>query len=107
MNTIELEGLLAVVAKSSATSKCHVLKAYPRYFREVKAGNKLFEIRLNNRDYKKGDSVILLQSHGSSDSINESIPCRFLVAEITYVTDFEQKEGWVVFGIKLLAMENK
>ena len=107
MNAAELEFLIAVVANTSGASKCHVLKIYPRYFREVEAGNKLFEIRLNDRDFKKGDSVILLQNFGSPDIVNRAIPCKLLIAEITYVTNFEQKEGWVVFGIKPLAMESK
>jgi hypothetical protein len=39
--------------------KTHILKIHPEYFKEVKSGKKTFEVRLNDRDYKVGDLVIL------------------------------------------------
>ena len=88
-------------------SKHHDLKTSPTYFSEVRVGNKPFEIRLNDRDFKKLDTVTL----------KEYIPRGFLTAgrytgeeltfTITYVTTFEQKENWVVFGIKPLHTESK
>jgi len=88
-------------------SKHHDLKIEPTYFVEVLAGNKLFEIRRNDRDFKKLDTVTL----------KEYIPRGFLTASrytgeeltftITYVSTFEQKANWVVFGIKPLHTESK
>ena len=87
--------------------KHHDLKIDPTYFAEVLAGNKLFETRRNDRDFKKLDTVTL----------KEYIPRGFLTASrytgeeltftITHVTTFEQKENWVVFGIKPLHTESK
>ena len=37
----------------------HHLKTWPEYFLEVRAGNKYFELRKNDRDFKQGDTVIL------------------------------------------------
>ena len=37
----------------------HFLKCWPEYFREVKAGRKLFEIRVNDRGYAVGDKLCL------------------------------------------------
>lgn len=37
----------------------HRLKTWPVYFKEVKSGEKTFEFRKNDRDFKTGDTVIL------------------------------------------------
>lgn len=37
----------------------HELKILPQYYEEVKAGNKNFELRKNDRDYMEHDTVIL------------------------------------------------
>ena len=52
--------------------KQHELKINPVYFKEVKNGNKTFEVRKNDRDFRQGDIVHLrewteeLGYHGSS-----------------------------------------
>ncbi|MEM5599315.1 DUF3850 domain-containing protein [Niallia circulans] len=37
----------------------HFLKIQPQYFEEVRNGNKSFEIRKNDRDFKVGDTLYL------------------------------------------------
>lgn len=37
----------------------HELKILPQYYKEVKEGNKNFELRKNDRDYKEHDTIIL------------------------------------------------
>ncbi|ELB2078489.1 DUF3850 domain-containing protein [Vibrio parahaemolyticus] len=66
--------------------KVHQAKIKPEYLNAIIDGKKTFEIRKNDRDYRVGDWVRL--SDGS----------RFIVVRITYLTDFEQKEGYVVFS---------
>lgn len=44
----------------------HYLKTWPTYFNAVKNGSKKFEIRLNDRDYRSGDILVL----------EEFIPCK-------------------------------
>ena len=39
--------------------KTHTLKTYPQYFQQSWNGNKPFEVRLNDRHYEVGDTVIL------------------------------------------------
>jgi len=39
--------------------KTHIIKLLPGYFKAVKEGVKTCEIRINDRDYKVGDTCIL------------------------------------------------
>ncbi len=40
-------------------TKVHDLKIHPEYFAPVVAGKKRVEVRINNRDYNAGDTLIL------------------------------------------------
>jgi len=74
----------------------HLLKTDIQYYRAAERGDKPFEIRLNDRGYQKGDIVNLLpyEEGGYVE------PYDGLKFEITYVIGFQQKENWVVFGIR-------
>jgi len=68
-------------------------------------GTKQFDIRNNNDSgFQKGDVVVL---HEFDTEIWEGgVKCgsytgRSVTADITYVTNYEQKPGFVVFGIEL------
>jgi len=37
----------------------HFLKTWAEYFEAVKSGNKTFEVRVNDRDFKVGDILVL------------------------------------------------
>ncbi len=39
--------------------KTHILKTWPEYFDATWKGDKAFELRVNDRDYKAGDKLIL------------------------------------------------
>lgn len=69
----------------------HEIKIENQYMRAKVIGDKPFEIRCNDRGYQKGDTITYL---------NTRVP--FIeyegIWEITYVTGFNQKENWVVFG---------
>jgi hypothetical protein len=39
----------------------HHLKLHPKYFAEVIAGRKPFEIRFDDRNYRVGDTVVLME----------------------------------------------
>lgn len=74
----------------------HNLKTWPQYFRAVQNGSKPFEIRDNtDRNFQVGDFVILHEW----DPVDERYVGPKITQMITYVTDFEQKPGYVVFGI--------
>ncbi|WP_430618248.1 ASCH/PUA domain-containing protein [Enterococcus sp. DIV1054d] len=70
------------------------LKILPEYFEAVTSGRKQFEIRKNDRDYKIGD-VLHLREWTGKNYTGDSYK-----AEITYITDYAQKDGYVVLGIK-------
>ncbi|WP_267570650.1 DUF3850 domain-containing protein [Enterococcus faecalis] len=72
----------------------HELKILPEYFEAVVSGNKRFEIRKNDRNYKKGD-ILRLNEYQDGQYTGD-----VHVAEITYITDYGQQDGYVVLGIK-------
>ena len=77
----------------------HELKIQPCYFNAILSGDKLFEIRRNNdRGFQKGDTVTLREC--DLGLIHTLYSGREINAEITYVTNYEQKPEFVVFGIK-------
>ena|SRR5437868_4853969 len=47
---------------------CHDLKAHPKPFGAVRDGRKWFEIRLNDRDYREGDIVMLREFIADPDA---------------------------------------
>ncbi|WP_223320087.1 DUF3850 domain-containing protein [Leuconostoc mesenteroides] len=90
--------------------KIHELKLDTFYFEDVKSGVKTFEIRKNDRDFKVGDVLALSRfedgsykhlvkyiSEYESVDIHEADTIFF---DITYITDYEQKDGYVVMGIE-------
>lgn len=73
----------------------HNLKTWPEFFRVVASGQKPFEIRQNNRDFQVGDTLVL-QEYDLVDGYTGKV----VRAEVTYITDWQQKEGYVVMGIR-------
>ncbi len=59
----------------------HYLKTWPEFFKEIKSGDKPFEVRKNDRDFKKGDTLYLMEY----DPIKESYTGRTLCFEAGYI----------------------
>lgn len=72
----------------------HTLKLLPEFFEEVLNGNKNFEIRKNDRGFHKGDRLVL------KEWVNGKYTERGIIADVTLVVDYEQKDGYVVMGIR-------
>jgi len=71
----------------------HNLKISEPYLKAKLEGNKLFEIRRNDRGYQKGDTVVYDEYVSLDDHFEHTF-------EITYVCNYLQKENHVVFGEK-------
>ncbi|EOS7971934.1 DUF3850 domain-containing protein [Enterococcus hirae] len=73
----------------------HELKILPEYFEAVTSGRKRFEIRKNDRNFQIGDQLILKEWN------KEGFTGRSYQSEIMYITDYMQKNGYVVLGIRV------
>lgn len=87
----------------------HKLKCWPKYFADVRAGVKTFEVRRNDREYVTGDVITLCEfaihpenDHRSALSDGEYTGETETVI-VTYVTALPEldalKPGWVILGI--------
>ncbi|EIA7337258.1 DUF3850 domain-containing protein [Listeria monocytogenes] len=81
-------------------SKTHELKILSEYFWDIAEGRKTFEIRKNDRDFQVGDILILREW----DDMDTGL---YTVVEVVYMTDYEQKDGFVVLGIVLKEEEEE
>ncbi|MCJ8215434.1 DUF3850 domain-containing protein [Aeromonas veronii] len=72
----------------------HELKILTAYYPRVLDGSKPFEIRLNDRNFQEGDTVTLNEWDG------ERYTGRRVTRLITFVTDYAQQPGYVVFGMR-------
>jgi len=77
----------------------HDLKCQQSFFQKIWDGDKTFEIRKNDRDYREADVLRLNEVKGLGDCYTG----RKIWARVVYLTDFEQRPGYVVMGISVLA----
>ena len=72
----------------------HEIKILPEYFSAHRCGLKTFEIRKNDSDYQVVDVVVLkeweIRGHFYTGAE--------ITGVISYITDYEQQDGYVVFG---------
>lgn len=75
----------------------HELKIFPEFFSAVCTGVKRAELRKNDRDYRVGDTLHLLETpRGSCHSTGE-----FINATITHIADVgEWMPGYVLLSVK-------
>ena len=75
----------------------HELKILPKYFDDVKIGQKTFEVRKNDRDFKEGDMLALNEFDPINGYTGNSI-----VVYVDYMMNDPEyiKEGYVIMGIK-------
>jgi len=74
----------------------HYLKTWPKYFVDVKEGRKKFEIREDDRGFQMGD-ILILQEY---DPKIKKYTGEEVSMKVIYITDFAQKEKFVVLGIE-------
>lgn len=74
----------------------HELKILPSFFASVVSGEKTFEICKNDREFNVGDRLRLLEWDGDSYTEDEAY------ADVTYMTDYQRRAGYVVLGIRII-----
>lgn len=72
----------------------HELKILPEYFNAVVVGRKTFEIRKNDRNFLVDDVLLLKEFQDGTFTGRETLQ------QVTYLTDYEQKNNYVVLAIK-------
>ena len=81
----------------------HNLKTWTEYFNKIDFGEKKFEIRYNDRGFKVGD-ILILQEYDKFKSVFTGEVRAF---KVDYITDYNQKEGYVVMSISPIAKEEE
>ncbi|PEC62928.1 DUF3850 domain-containing protein [Bacillus toyonensis] len=76
----------------------HNLKINKEFFSPVVEQIKTFEIRRNDRGFQVGDKIVL----NEWDDRNKQYTGKKVNGEITYITNYEQKENYVVFSFRLI-----
>lgn len=77
----------------------HELKTWVPYFQAVKSGKKKFEVRINDRDYKLGDTLILKEY----DDENYTYTGNTLTVKVIYTLhggNFGVQEGFILMDIE-------
>ncbi len=79
----------------------HSIKIEQKYLVRILTGEKLFEVRLNDRDYQVGDTLHFLPLE-NKDGVNAyDIRSPLPEYKITYIHNFlGMADGYVVLGIK-------
>lgn len=85
----------------------HELKTWKEYFEEVFVGHKNFEVRKNDRDFKIGDTLILIEvdfgGNGMSEHDLTLIPTgRTLARGVSYILQggkFGVEKDYVVMSL--------
>lgn len=82
--------------KNGAFSKIriHELKIHSHEYTAQKSGIKSFDIRFNDRDFKVGDIVLLIESEDDKPT------GRSFEKVITYISNYAQQNGYVVLSLK-------
>lgn len=82
----------------------HQLKILPEYYQEVLSGNKAYELRKNDRDYKRNDKLGLNEYDG------ENYTGRKIIAYITYIFTggkYGLSKDYCILSIRIIEVVKK
>lgn len=82
-------------------TRIHSLKTWPEQFSAVVSGAKRFEYRKNDRGFKVGDALILLEYVPSEDVLTRNA----VTVRVTYIAEnaFGIPDGYCVMSIEPVA----
>lgn len=91
------EKLDAALSDNKPDHKIHEIKIAAMYYEDVVSGKKSFELRKNDRGYKQGDKLIMLEFKDGKHT------GRIINADITYMLEDYTglAEGYCILGIKV------
>lgn len=80
----------------------HELKTYPKFFSDVVSGNKTFEVRLDDRQFKVGDFLALNEYRSGPGEDGKQYTGRCVLLRVIYILRDNRycKEGYVIMGFK-------
>ncbi len=88
--------------KAKRQMTVHELKILPRFFKAIKDGRKKFEVRKDDRDFRRGD-ILRLREYFDGEYTGLEVYC--LVLYVLHANDFEGlADGYCVMSIELLNM---
>lgn len=79
--------------------KTHELKCDCEYFDLIVNNVKSFEIRINDREFHVLDILRLIETVFVDYSKDDRPTGRIIERRIIYMTDYQQKDGYVVLGL--------
>jgi len=87
------------VEHSNTAGRTHSLKTWPEYFQKVKSGEKNFEVRIDDRNYKVRDTLVLREWCPDKGVFTG----KYLTREISYILpggSFGIDENTVILSLK-------
>jgi hypothetical protein len=82
--------------------RAHKLKIWPEHFRAVRLGNKKCELRRADRDFRVGDSLMLVEFDPREDRLTGAYQC----CEITHITKGEDVPRALLDGFVILSIDH-
>lgn len=75
----------------------HDVKCWPMYFEAICTGRKTYEVRLNDRNYREGDAILIREYDPAGDSFSG----RVILAQVGYVLPLDDRgaQGHVAFSL--------
>jgi hypothetical protein len=77
----------------------HYLKTWPEHYKDIVSGKKKAELRFNDRDFKVGDLLSLMEYNPETDQYTGS----FVIVKVTHILEggaFGLEKGFVMMSIE-------
>ena len=89
--------------------RLHRLKTDPEVYQAVLAGRKTFEIRLNDRDFRVGDELLLMETTATGEAIKAGAPLQYTGNELRkrvshVLSGYGLMPGWVCLSFERAAI---